>query len=486
MIGTIADLMPLEDENQAMVNIGLKQIKKTTNLGLRKILTYSDLEIINQTAIAFQIAPKINSSGRLNQAEKATELLVTDDIRKVNDLILEIEENHVIRKRYTQKSFHIAEDLVNYKDQILVLASETFHEGVIGICAQRIAEKYQKPTIVLKIENGIAKGSARTFGKISMLGLLKEADDLLDRYGGHTQAAGMQLQADQIVAFKDRLNAIDIKDTEPVLDIDMEVDINQISKETIQRLQNKSFHTALFLVKSLRVIRKQIIGKNHTKLLLASNHRQYEAIKFNDLEYYYNLNVDDMIDVCGGITINKFRNRETIQIMITDLQCTHLQVLDYRRSLNTVDIQNNLFDEFIILNDETVLNSADLNTLMVGHQSFALFPKFLHSNYNQIIDRNEMVKIYVKLKKLPYFSKFDIISTLGTHEWVANTVLKIFSELHLIKKAKDGFIFKSQTKTDLTQSKTYQDIFEKKKTIDWLYHSTNQEIKHYLEGKNGL
>jgi len=481
MIGTIADLMPLEDENQAMVNIGLNQLKNTSNLGLRKILSYSDLEMINQTSIAFQIAPKINSSGRLNQAETAARLLITDDIREANDLILKIEENHVIRKRYTEKSFKIAEGLVNHDDQILVLASKDFHEGVVGICAQRIAEKYQKPTIVLKIEDDIAKGSARTFGQISILNLLKKTDDLLERYGGHTQAAGMQLNADKVIEFKNRLNQMEIDETEPVLDIDMEVALSEISKDTIQKLQNKSFHTALFLMKDLRVIRKQIIGKNHVKLLLETNHQTFEAIKFNNLEYYYNLDVNDVIDVCGGLSINKFRNKETIQIMLTDLACHHLQVLDYRRSLNTTSIEENLFKDFKVLNDETIINTPDLRALMHENRSFVLFPKLLSINFNLILDRNEMVKTYLKLKKMPYFSKFDIINTLGIHEWIGEKLIEIFSELKIIKKSKEGYQVKPQAKTDLSKSKVYQSVLEKKKTIDWLYQSTNHQIQRYLE-----
>lgn len=486
MIGTIADLMPLEDENQAMVNLGLSQIKHTSNLGLRKILTYSDLEIINQTAIAFQIAPKINSSGRLNQAETATALLITEDIREANDLILKIEENHSIRKRITQTSFRIADDLVDHSDQVLVLASEDFHEGVIGICAQRIAEKYQKPTIVLKIEDGMAKGSARTFGNISILNLLKETDDLLERYGGHTQAAGMQLKADHIVAFKNRLNAIEVDNAEPVLDIDMEVDISKIRKETIQRLQNKSFHTALFLLRNMRLIRKQIVGKNHVKLTFISNQQQFEAIKFNSLEYYYNLDVNDLVDLCGGLSINKFRNKESIQIMVTDLRCHHLQVLDYRHSLNTSDVEGNLIEDFKILNDDVIIHADNIQKLMHDYQSYALFPRINQMNFNRIIDRNEMIKVYVKLKKMSQFTKFDIIDTFHTHEWITERMIDVFMELKLIKAFKGAYILRQQTKTDLSLSPTYNRVLEIKKTIDWLYHSTINQIKKYLEDKNGL
>ena len=486
MIGTIADLMPLEEENQAMVNIGLKQLKKTSNIGLRKILTFSDLDFINQTAIAFQIAPKINSSGRLNKATTAIQLLVTDDIREANDLILKIEENHVVRKKYTERSFAIAESLVNHDDQILILASENFHEGVVGICAQRISEKYQKPTIVLKIEDGYAKGSARSFGQISMLNILKEADDLLEKYGGHAQAAGMQLKLDNVKDFRERLNQIDIKENEPVLNIDMEVKIDDISKKTIERLQEKSFHTALFLIKNLRVIRKQIVGKNHVKFVFESNNTTIEAIKFNQLEYYYNINENDYLDVCGGLSINRFRNKETVQIMLTDLRCNHLQILDYRHSLNTVDIEKHLYPDFKILNDEIVLKSTDIKSLMTDYQSYALFPKFSIINFNKLIDRNLLVNHYLKLKSMSNFTEFDIMSVLKMSELSASLLIQIFNDLGLIKTSKASYSIKTHKKKELTSSKTYKDLLEKKKTIDWLYQATADQIKRYLEEKHGL
>ncbi|MFP4478111.1 MAG: single-stranded-DNA-specific exonuclease RecJ [Candidatus Izemoplasmatales bacterium] len=486
MIGTIADLMPLEDENQAIVNLGLEQLKKTSNLGLRKILTFSDLDIVNQTSIAFQIAPKINSSGRLNKADLAIELLITEDIKRANDLILKIEENHTLRKQHTERSFAIAESLVNHMDQVLVLGSDKFHEGVIGICAQRISEKYQKPTIVLTIDGDTAKGSARTFGQISILEMLNETKDLLERYGGHDQAAGLQLKVKNIDTFRKRLNQLDIEDKEPVLNIDMEVDLREISKETIQKLQEKSFHTALFLMKGLRVIRKQIIGKNHVKLSLEYQQHLFDAIKFNNLDYYYNLSENDIIDVCGGLTINRFRNKETIQIMINDLKCDHLQVIDYRQSVNTSQAQDFLYPDFVVLNDETIIKSNNIKSLFEGHHSYALFPKFLNINFNQIIDRNELLKVYMKLKKIPEFNKFDIMNVLNLQEEVVDLIIQIFDELNFLKHQKNYYSIKDKNKADLSQSKTYQLLVDKKKTIDWLYQSTSEKIKNYLEVHYGL
>lgn len=486
MIGTIADLMPLEDENQAMVNLGLEQIKKTKHIGLDKIVTHSDLTYINQTAIAFQIAPKINSSGRLNQANLAIQLLTTDNVREANELILAIEENHEVRKKHTETSFKIAESMIDANQQIIVVASPDFHEGVIGICAQRLAEKYQKPTIVLYIENDVAKGSARSFGQVSILKVLQSTEDLLERFGGHHQAAGLQLKTSDLNQFIEVINAIDIDETDPVIDIDMEVDINQISKKTIALLQEKAFHTALFLVKELTVVSKQIIGKNHVKLVLEKDYKTYEAIKFNQVNYYYNLNVNDVIDICCGLTINQFRNKETIQMMISDLRCNHFQVLDYRNTLNIKMVKENLFDDFKLINDHSILLSEDLKELMLEGQSFALLPKEETINYNLMMDRNELAKVYSKLKTLAKFDKFDIMNIFNVSKLQSNLIIAIFEDLNLVTSSDQFYQFVQNKKKNLTESKTYQLLVDKKRTIDWLYTSPVDKIVKYMEAKNGL
>lgn len=486
MIGTIADLMPLEDENQAMVNIGLEQLKNTVNIGLRKILSFSNLEIVNQTAIAFQIAPKINSSGRLNQAPMAVKLLITDDIREANELILKIEENHEIRKRYTEQSFKIAEKLIHHEDQVIVVASPKFHEGVLGICAQRISEKYQKPTIVLIVEDGYAKGSARSFGQISILKMLQSTEDILEKFGGHNQAAGMQLKEENIELFRNRLNDLDIDDSEPVLNIDMEINLDEISKSTIQKLQDMSFHTALFLMKDLRVIRKQIIGKKHVKLTLGTEHFTFDALKFNQVSYYYNLNENDVIDVCGGLTINRFRNKENIQIMLTDLRCKHLQVLDYRRVYKIDEIKASLFDDYVILDDDVIAKTDHLKSLMTDHLSYALFPRTKQINFNLMLDRNEMVRVFLKLNKLPHFDKFDIMNHIGIDEWSALQIIDIYQDLRMLDKQDNVYKFIKGRKANMSDSPTYKELLDKKNTIDWLYQATIQRVKNYLEDKHGL
>ncbi len=221
MIGTIADLMPLDDENQALVNLGLKQMRQTVNPGLKKLMQYSHLDQLNETAIAFKIAPKINSSGRLGKAADAVRLLVTDSEEEVARLIGEVEASHTLRKDLTEDTYLTCERLVDPTKNLQVLAARGLHEGIIGICAQKIAEKYQKTTVVINLDEGVGKGSMRAFGEDNVLEILDGVSDLLTKYGGHSQAAGLTVSEANLPELKRRLGEIGGTGVKPTLDYDM-------------------------------------------------------------------------------------------------------------------------------------------------------------------------------------------------------------------------------------------------------------------------
>jgi single-stranded-DNA-specific exonuclease len=479
MMGTIADLMPLENENQAMVNLGIERAKKTSNIGLRKLIDFSNLDILNVTAIAFKIAPKINSSGRLNKAKEAVRLLVSEDIKEANELIIEIEKNHDLRKKLTEEAFLICEELVDTKDSVIVVASERLHEGVIGICAQRLVEKYQKSTIVITFdEDEVGKGSARSFGDQNILEMLNENSNYLLRYGGHSQAAGLTIEKTQLEAFKKSLNSLKITQNIPELSVDMEVYLSDIEIDTIKNIQDKSFFTATYVVKNLRVSRKQLLNQKHTKLQLETNGQIYDALDFNSLEYYYSLSPGDIVDVCGGLNVNSFRNRENLQIMIKDLACKHLQIFDYRKEyIQGIEFPN----ETILLNDSYIIENNDLVERLKTFPTIALLPKEKKYNLNQIIDRKELGKVYVYLEKLDHFT-FDDLNFNQFSEFVFDKALKIFCELGLIENNSNIYHLKNTNlKMDLKTSKTYQSVLEMWKNIDFIYQNDLKVLKMYFK-----
>jgi len=479
MIGTIADLMPLEDENQAMVNLGIERIKNTKNIGLRKLLDYSNLDVINVTAIAFKIAPKINSSGRLNKAKEAVELLVTDDIKRANELIIEIEKNHDLRKKLTEDAFAICEDLVNPNDRVIVVASEKLHEGVIGICAQRIVEKYQKSTIVITIDDdNLGKGSARSYGDENILEMLNDNSAYLERYGGHSQAAGLQIRLSNLEDFKKRLNEQNIKSTIPVLKVDMEVYLPRIQITTIKSIQDKSFFTASYVVKNLKVLKKQILNQKHTKLQLEIDGYIYDALDFNSLEYYYILNPGDVINVCGGLSVNSFRNRENLQIMIRDIECNNLQILDYRKQ--NFRVLPYLRDNLIIYNDSYIIEEDNFKEKFNNFKTLALLPKEKKYNLNQLLDRKELGKVYLYFEKLNHFTLDDLNYNLFS-DFVFDKALRIFTELGLIEINNDTYHVEKKTlKMNLNTSLTYRNLLEKFQQINFIYQSDKNILDAYF------
>ncbi|MBU0997388.1 MAG: single-stranded-DNA-specific exonuclease RecJ [Firmicutes bacterium] len=482
MIGTIADLMPLEKENQAMVNLGLIQMNKTTNLGLKKIIEYSHLELINETAIAFKIAPKINSSGRLGKAKEAVKLLISDSEREINDLILQIEEYHANRKDLTEEAFQLCEKLVTPEEDVIVIASTFLHEGVIGICAQKIAEKYQKSTVIITLdEEGVGKGSMRSFGGDNILKMLEHNKDLLIKFGGHSQAAGLQIKKENIDMLRMGLQREGSHD-QPILKIDMEVHLPDVKVATIQKLQDNSFFTASFLFKNLTITKKMMMSDKHTKLICEVEGVSIDVLSFNSLEYFYLLEVGDIINVVGGLNINLWRKRTTIQIMIKDLECLKFQVLDFRNQ--------NLFPDGVLwmkpssftISDETLLDGNLKQTLLEQKpKTIVLLPRIHQDMIEASVAKETYIRIYKAITEIGDITLFDLEQKTKYPVWIIKKALEVFLELRLIKKTEDGFSKGAEgVKSDLHTSPTYHELEDLKETADWLYQESISTIKSSL------
>lgn len=478
MIGTIADLMPLEDENQAIVNLGIEIIKQTKNIGLKKLIEFSNLDLVNVTAIAFKIAPKINSSGRLNKAKEAIELLITDDIKRANDLIYDIEKNHDLRKKLTEDAFNICEANVNPDDSVLIVASHKLHEGVIGICAQKLVEKYQKSTVVIAIdEDNVGKGSARGFGEANILEMLNNNAKYLTKFGGHSQAAGLQLSMENINDFRVGMNTVTITKTSPILNVDMEVYLPEVKVKTIKNIQEKSFFTATYVMKGLKVIGKQSLNNKHTKLQLEIDGYFIEALDFNNMEFYYNLNLNDKIDICGGLNVNSYRSKDSLQILIKDIQCLDMQIYDFRKAITT-KIDN--YFNVVYYSDENIIENSNILDEVRKKKSVLLLPRTKKYNLNQLIDRRELGNVYRTLAKLDKF-KFSDLDLSIFSEFIYENAIKIFSELGLLTNEEEHYkISKNAVKLNLQQSAHYLKLLETFQHITFIYQSELINIKEYF------
>jgi single-stranded-DNA-specific exonuclease len=338
-IGSAADIVPLIDENRIFVKEGLKKLNETNRPGLRALLQVAGLfnKPIGTGQVVFVIAPRINAVGRMGNAERAVELLTTQDA----DLALEIanilETENRQRKNIDEETFKTAQQQVDEKFDLnnyfgLVLDQEGWHPGVIGIVASRVVEKYYRPTIMISIEDNIGKGSARSISGFDIYLALKQCEDLLLGYGGHKYAAGLTIEKDKIEAFRERFNEIACQQLDeellsPKLRIEGEIRLGEINSRLYKYLKllapfGPQNMRPVFLSQKLQVVgTPAIVGNNHLKFKVRQDGIVLDAIGFNlgDLIYRIEPGASNL-DMTYVIEENSYLGRTTLQLRVKDLR----------------------------------------------------------------------------------------------------------------------------------------------------------------------
>ncbi|MGO1478382.1 single-stranded-DNA-specific exonuclease RecJ, partial [Senegalia sp. (in: firmicutes)] len=251
-IGTVADIVDLIDENRLIVKKGLDLIKETSNLGIKSLIEVTGLDNKKVTSghVGFIIGPRINAAGRMESASLGVELFTSTDYEKALEISKKLDEENKNRQRVEAEILEKAEKMVKKhdmaNDNIIVLASKDWHSGVIGIVSSRITEKYHRPSILISIDDkGIGKASARSIGPLNIYDALKECKDLFLGFGGHSQAAGLSIEQENITLFKEKINNIvgnmlDDEDFIKEVKIDAIVEAEDISISTVNILENLS------------------------------------------------------------------------------------------------------------------------------------------------------------------------------------------------------------------------------------------------------
>jgi single-stranded-DNA-specific exonuclease len=243
-IGTIADIMNLTGENRAIVSLGLKDLPKTSNYGLKALMEVADCRSeMTSYHIGFRIAPRINAAGRMDVAKQVVELLECEDFMEARKLAEILDSRNRERQQVQLKITELAlleSDSID-KQSFIVVAGENWHKGVIGLAASRLAEQFYRPTIVLSVENGMAHGSARSIGNFHLLQALESCGELFEQFGGHAAAAGMKISSDKISDLRGRLNDYASKmfsdnDLVPELKIDAHVSSATLDLKLVDEL----------------------------------------------------------------------------------------------------------------------------------------------------------------------------------------------------------------------------------------------------------
>lgn len=350
-IGTVADLVSLTDENRLIVKKGLKKLKETENLGLLALLKKAggQLSTIDEETIGFVIAPRINAMGRLDRAEPAVRLLLTNNPVEADELATKIDrlnkERQTIVAEITEKAIKEVEEHYPIKDNaVLVVGGTGWNAGVIGIVASKLVEKYYRPTIVLSYdeEKGLAKGSARSIIGFDLFKNLSTCRDILPHFGGHPMAAGMTLNLSDVVQFRDRLNGLakeqlTEKDFIPVTTVDCEIKMDEINLSAIEEMGLLSPYgvdnpkpKVLVQQVGFSQIRKIGSDQSHLKLTLSTDNTSLDGVGFGLGHLYEGISPLAKLSVTGELSINEWNNIRKPQIFLQDIAVSSWQLFDYR------------------------------------------------------------------------------------------------------------------------------------------------------------
>ena len=329
-IGTVADSMPIIGVNRIFVFNGLKEIKNTSRKGLKHLIS-KQKEKFSIRDISFDIAPKINAAGRVGKASNAVSLLTSDDDVEVERLAGIIQSNNQVRQQIQEKVFNEAEKLAEIKLQkhpdksSLVLFSQDWHPGVLGIIASRIVKKYGLPCVILSSKDSIAKGSLRTANELNVYRVLEQCSNILIQFGGHSAAAGVTIYEDKIKEFENKFESIisnyDFEAGEP-LEIDSLVKFSEINIDLISDIEKmepfgKGNPYPIFVSKNVKIESKRVLKDKHLEMYLNQDNFKMRAIWFN-----FNKSSSDMenIDIVFTLQRDSFRGNNNINLNILDIE----------------------------------------------------------------------------------------------------------------------------------------------------------------------
>jgi len=337
-----ADIVPLTGENRILVKEGLEQINNNPRPGIEALLKSAGLQKGSLTSgqVVFTIAPRINAVGRLGDARRAVELLITDKYEEATELAKILESENYERRKIDVDTFDYANSLVENsldlkKELAIILHQEEWHPGVIGIVASRLVEKYYRPTIMLTTVDGVAKGSARSINNFNIYEALKRCEDVLLHYGGHQAAAGLAIELDKLEQFRIKFNeivreSISEEDLIPEIQIDSEIKFGEITPKFIRILdQFAPFGPGnmrpVFLTKGVNISNNpRTVGNNHLVVSFKQNSSQkvIDAIGFNLGEYLDLLikNKNSEFDIVYIIDKIEKDDRSIPQLKIRDLR----------------------------------------------------------------------------------------------------------------------------------------------------------------------
>lgn len=337
-LGTVADMATLLGENRILVRYGLRQLRKTKRIGLAKLCILSEVKLseITPLDIASKVAPRLNSLGRIADPNKGVKILLCRDPVAAEALAKELEEHNQERQKIERKD---SEDIDHFiihhpeifKEKAIVLYSEKWHPGIIPIITARIAKQYNRPTLIIAIDEGIGKGSLRTISEFPLLPALKDNANLLLNFGGHDFAAGLMIKTENIETFKENFiktvnKELKDQDIRPKLHVDAEIRFEDLTFDFMESLNllepfGNGNPAPILYCDVNQTWPPKIVGKSHLKFYLEENGRMLEGIAFGMADRRSELLKKSLcLHLAFTPHINTFLNKSSIQLQIKDFQ----------------------------------------------------------------------------------------------------------------------------------------------------------------------
>lgn len=387
-LGTIGDIVPLVGENRTLVKNGLRHIQNSDRIGINAMKQESGIaeKEINSSNVAFTLVPRINAGGRLGSSEKSVNLLLTEDedeaVTIADKLGMDNRERQSIEKEILasiDEEVRRTPNIVN--DKILVFAGKGWHQGVVGIAASRIKDIYDKPTIIIGIDDdGVARGSGRSVEGFSLCDAVFACSEHLTHYGGHPMAVGISLEKEKINDFRKAINAYckDIKMPYNILHIDCKLNPNQLDLSILDCLSyiepcGASNPSPIFGLYNMTVIATKEIGNgNHMRITLSRGQGQVPvyAVYFNHNFQSCSYRNGDIVDVAVSLDRNIYNGQENLSVIIKDIkysQSNNEELIDSER----------IFDKFA---KRYKLTKNEVMSILPTRNDFAYVYRFLKQN----------------------------------------------------------------------------------------------------------
>ncbi|WP_270324965.1 single-stranded-DNA-specific exonuclease RecJ [Lactococcus petauri] len=491
-IGTIADMVSLTDENRILVSHGLKVLANTERAGLMELMRLSgtDFEKVNEETIGFQIAPRLNALGRLDDPNPAIELLTGWDEEVASEIAQMIDEKNSERKVIVENIFNQALTMIT-DEPIQILHHKDWHKGVLGIVAGRLLEQFHKPIIMLAEEEGVLRGSARSIENFNIFEALNEHRELFMAFGGHKQAAGMTFALENVEAIKQVMldfiqeNDIDMSEKSS-LEVQGSLQFDEISLETIRSLEKLSPYgmdnpKPHFLLTDYQVEQARSMGKDnsHLKLKLVQNGQALDAVYFGHGAESLEFEQSDT-ELVGTLSSNTWNGTTTVQLMVADARVNGVELLDIRSRQvelpkNTIrfvhnEVKNGTIEEVLII-EEAPTDKEALSALteLIHEQEFELiyFKNTIKKNYylTGAGTREQFARFYKAIYQYPEFDiRFklkDLANYLKIPDILLIKMIQIFEELNFVT-IDNGMmsVNKAAEKRDISESNIYQELQE--------------------------